>query len=234
MTTLFKNFRDLKSAFISISITIFIISGLVFQCLGQNNKYLAGIEIGPNVSGYHGEDASDYNYQMNYYLALSFQYNFPKNFSLKAGLSIERKGAQSEVTFTDIQGEIIGTYKLNENLDYLIIPIMAKASFGKKKMKFVVGTGFYGGYLLQAKWNSKEDVTINGTSLEDVDIKDYFKDTDYGILASIGFSINAGENICLTTELVENYGLPLASQQRDRKNNSLGLSFGVAYRFGTR
>lgn len=212
---------------------VLLIVGIVLPAKGQNTKLIHGIEAGPTITEYIGESSRrdrEYNPQVMFSFGYSFSYQPNGLFSLKTGMFFERKGAQYEDGYTDSNGNPTGAYHFYEKLDYLIFPVAAKASLGKKRIRFTLTGGVFSGLLIQANKVRKEKTLAFGHYASEKDnIKSYFKDFDFGISASVGLSYHISKHSIFSFEVKENLGILTVTKYGDVKTNSICFLMGMAY-----
>ncbi len=222
-----------NSGKITLAIMILLTVGIGLPTKGQNKKLIHGIEAGPSITEYIGESSRrdrEYNPQVMFSLGYSFYYQHSGVFSLKTGMFFERKGAQYEEGYTDSNGNPTGSYHFYEKLDYLILPVSARTSFGKKHIRFTLTGGLFTGILLQANVVRQEKTLAFGHFAVDKDgIEGRFKDLDFGITAGVGVSYNTSKNSILSFEAIENLGILTVSKREDFKTNSICFMLGYAY-----
>ena len=202
----------------------------------QPNKFEAGIEGGGSLRFLWGNALVrlSNNAVIGFAGGAAFQYNFPKYFSIRTSLLFERKGNGSKGTALNYTGGNEGTYTLRSNFDYLTLPVLFRASFGKK-VKYFVNAGPYFGYLIKETYKIK-GTNIPSTSTENTN---YFQRPDVGLTAGIGFSAPLTKVLALSFELRNNLGLYNISKLQVYSNgtlntNSTNLLVGLAYKFGAR
>jgi len=211
---------------------------LAFSSFAQNNKYDIGLEGGPSLMYMYGNTVIVKN---NPWISVStgaaFQYNVPKIFlkrltlSVKTGLYYDRKG--DEKTFSSINPSGIQetNVKLHLNLNYLTVPVLAKASIlAGKGVKVFVDAGPYLSVLInaQASFSNGEPNTINTSN---------FKRVDSGVQAGIGCTIPIGRQFEISVEDRNSIGLLNISSLPVINNGTIktfssALLFGFNYKFG--
>ena len=202
---------------------------------GQYSKINLGVEGGPSAVLLWGNDAlnESFSLRQSFSAGVSFQYNFNRIFALRTNVAFERKGNSTTVLARDEQGNFLGEFSLLNNLDYLTIPLLARASFGNK-VKFFVNGGPFIGFLLKQTYvheafNEFPEAKYDGT--------DTYNSKDFGATFGLGFTINLTKSILLSLEGRNNLGLYNISKLSvigDGKvlTNSAQLLFGVSYQFG--
>jgi hypothetical protein len=131
----------------------------------QSGLVAKGIKAGVNMSNWTGNDIDNTDSKIGLAFGGFFDFGFSPNFGLEADLLYSQKGFKESIEGTD--------YKFKT--DYLEIPLLLKYKFttqGNFKPAIVAGPAV--GILLSAKY-------------EDVDYKDYFKSTDFGLAFGLSF-----------------------------------------------
>ena len=181
----------------SILIALILCSSLTFA---QTNKFEVGLEMGPSLVSFRGNDILDNNNDLSFGFSsgLTFQYNFPKLISIRTNISFERKGLSTKGSATDQYGNQIGEITFHSNLDYLTIPILGRLTFGKK-INFFVNAGPYIGYLIK-----QTDITeaLGEHPKTETDNADNFKKTDFGITTGLGARFPIKNKLFLSLEAV--------------------------------
>jgi hypothetical protein len=144
---------------------------------------------------------------------------------VKLGAAYERKGSDIERTDIMTTGEV--------NMDYISVPLLLKAKFGKK-IKLYVNAGPYLGILLSSKniLNAYSNVPEIETNTDSTT-----KSTDFGISGGIGVEIPVGRSGAFTIELRDNFGLTDISDSKETdapeiKLNTANLMVGYVFKFG--
>lgn len=144
------------------------------------------------VSDIQGNSASA---RVSFNFGASGEYYFSDRWGIKAGLIYDSKGWKDGfINSLDPAGNSIRTdadFKLN----YLTIPVMANWHFGSTR-KWYLNFGGYAGFLLNA------EETAFGT-----DVKEGLTSTDFGLALGIGYKFPITDNIKLTIEYQEQFGL---------------------------
>jgi len=213
-----------------IGLLIFTVGNSTF---GQTNKIDIGIEGSPSLTFLRSKYITNKNVTLGFSGGIFFQFNFKKIFSLRTNISYERKGSALNGEATDEYGNSIGKITTHSNFDYLTLPILVRATFGKK-VQYFVSTGPYFGYLLKQTFVSKGDIpktTSDNTS--------NYKCFDIGISTGLGLSVPIKTKFAISFELRSNLGLyninavPTVTKE-PIKTNSINFLFGFMYRLGQR
>lgn len=203
--------------FLSFSIT----------CIAQANNMYLGPEGGPGLGILYGsaEAKQDRNPLPSGTAGYAFQYNFTQIFALRTDISYERAGAAYYYG---------GFRHLKNKFDYLTLPVLARATFGKK-INFFVDGGPYIGALLREQDVTKDQnlpvTTVNNTG--------YFKRVDVGISEGVGILIPFGNSYGVSFEARNNaglYNLPKSNQyvyQSNLRNNTTNFIFAFIYKLVT-
>jgi hypothetical protein len=211
---------------------------LTTAVFGQESKFDIGLEGGPSLTFLRGNDVIDTLHKptIGFSGGLFFQYNFPKTFSLRTNIAFERKGSVAHVPeyYIVYNGNIItmSKYTIDTKFEYLTIPILIKATIGKK-IKYFADVGLYFGYLI------KQTFVITESTFQIVDYTSHDKRFDMGIIAGLGLGIPIKNKLIISYEIRNNLGLynvskvPLINNGKT-KTNSTNLLIGLIYKFGTR
>lgn len=222
----------MKTKFLLIAVVFFYSVAI----LNAQNKINIGIEGGPSAIIIRGNEmVKEYQqFDAGYSAGLSFQYNFKRIISIHTGLAFERKGAvDRDVTFTDNNAMKLFSADIHSYYDYMVLPFLLRASFGKKATIFI-NAGPYIGYLLQARVVFKDPDA--GKTKED--FTNQIKKLDWGATAGLGVSIPIKEKLVASIEIRNNLGLYNISalpvyNDGSIKTFSSNLLVGLAYKLGS-
>ena len=218
--------------------TIILISLVLTFCTsyGQTTRFETGIEGSPSLISLRGNDIIDQfqNPTIGFSGGLFFQYNFNKIISLRTNLAFERKGSTSKTQAIDEFGSSLGNVRTNTNFDYLTLPLLVRATFGKRIL-FFANTGPYIGFLL------KQTSVSRGAKIPKkvLDTTHFEKGNDFGVSAGLGLIVPIKQNIAFSFEVRNNLGLynvsaGYVSEGGTIKTNSTNFLFSLAYKFGYR
>lgn len=203
---------------------------------GQTNKFESGIEGGPSLIMLKGNDYVDYRNSptIGFSGRLFSQYNFKKIISLRTNLAFERKGSIAKSYPVDEYGNSFGSVQTKSNFDYMTIPLLVRATFGRRVL-FFINAGPYLGYLLNQSDISKgENVPKTKT-----DNTSSFKRFDFGVSAGLGLLVPIEQNFALSFEARNNVGYYNVSDVPVINGGSIetvstNFMFGFVYKFGFR
>ncbi len=205
---------------------------------GQSNKFELGIEGGTTFASLYGNPFLDslHRTSRSGVGGLFVQYHLNECFSLRTHVAYERKGSTIPNFVLDPIRNPGSEATMRIAIDYLTLPLLLRATFGKK-IPFYVNAGPYIGYLMgqsiSVEVTGEGNTSIGGPSLP-------FRQLDAGITSGLGFSVPIQPQISLSFELRNNIGLlnigdaPVTPAISDGniKTNSTTLLAGIAYRFG--
>ena len=202
---------------------------------GQKNKFDVGVEGSPSLTfiRYYFPFPEKIFPIIGFSGGFFLQYNFPKTFSLRTNIDFEKKGTIDKVTLSDVSGNSVNT-SFHFNFDYLVMPVLFRATFGKK-INYFINAGPYVGYLINQ--------TFKYNYLNKTNITNYtnsYNRFDAGITTGLGISIPVKEKILISCEIRNNIGLsnlvkdPTDSYPNKIKTNSTNLLIGFTYKLGAR
>jgi hypothetical protein len=207
---------------------------LAANSFAQQKVFTLGVEGGISVASLNSdnETVNDiYESRTGYAAGFSFQYNFPKILSLRSGVMFELKGMTSDIILMDASLTQVNNGEWTQDLGYLTIPLMLRATFGNKINVFVQG-GPYWATLVSAKIKY-EPIPPNTETEIDV-IEGYYK-SEFGVSGGIGISSIFNNLIVISVEVRNNYGISnISNNVYETNNRSLLFLAGVGFTFGAR
>ena len=217
-----------------LTVLIFaLLSFFINESFGQNSKYEIGAEGGAGLTSLRGDSNASFDAALGFTGGISFQYNISKFFSFRTNISYEKKGARDKITYVDINGSEIGESYMHVNYSYIVLPLLARVSFGKD-IKFIVNGGPYLGYLTKSTSVYDAIAEVPEVTNDNTGNTERF---DFGLTAGTGVLFPVKERVLISLEIRDNLGLSNTYDGENKadfslKNNSLSLLAGVAYRFG--
>lgn len=218
-----------KNTFVSlIFLSLFLFSS------GQNKTIEFGFQSGVNINAAYGNSGLK-NYSgstAGVHVGVHFKMKMNRRLALKAILAYDQNGwAYRSLTFTDDNGNDLGTGDLVEKINYLNLPILAEYSFGKK-IKFNVDAGFFAGYLLKYTAVQKIKEPVASTNTFALTNR---KAINFGLSAGAGVQIPVSPKMKLDFGIRDNVGLaniykPQATENSTIKTNSFSIISGFTYR----
>ena len=224
----------------NIFLTLTVALGFTATIFGQQNKLDIGLVGSPSMIFLRGNDyiKESHKPKVGFSGGLSLQYNYPNTFSLRTDIQFERKGSVVPGAFTDIVGNVVGEDKpIHVNFNYLTVPILLRATFGKKTKCFV-NAGTFLGYLIKQTFVYPAGTILpDGSDREDNTKND--KRLDFGATAGLGLSIPIKDKFLIAFEIRDNLGLYNVSavpidNDGTIKTNSTNLLISFSYKLGSR
>ncbi len=198
----------------------------------QTGKFEAGAQGGLSLIFLRGNDVlKSYNGTgLSFSGGLFAQYNFTERLALRIDPGFERKGNIFRGTAYDQNLNPLGKVTSRLSYDYLTLPVLVRATFGKK-YKLFVNAGPYAAYLLNVTQSYKGEGFPDSKS----DYPYPHKDFDFGITAGVGVTAPLKEKLVLSLELRNSLGLADISEGEIINNgtiqtNATNLLVGIAYR----
>ena len=214
-----------------------LFSTLTLSVFGQMNMFDIGFEGGFSVSSLRGNEIIDAHHDSRIGSSggVYGQFNFKKVISIRTGAYFESKGSSIEFTMTDQTGQSLGTIKGKQNFDFVTVPLLVRATFGKK-LNYFVNVGTYYGFLLK-QTESTEGFQDFPETL--VDRTHNYKRNEVGISTGLGLSYTFKFPLAISFEVRNNLGLVNISRfpvynGGTIKTNNLNFLFGACYKLGQR
>ncbi len=171
--------------------------------LAQENKKLIGFESAIGISELRGNPLfeNQTTFKKVFNTGVSFQYNLNNTLSLSSSLYFQNKGTIiPDVLIEDINGTTIGQLRVNENFNFINLPILLRLNYGSK-LKLVVDVGPYSGILI-----SQVEKTEGGEKFERKNT-DRFKRIEFGLYTGLGLMLDAGNRFFITLKVNNEFGL---------------------------
>jgi hypothetical protein len=217
-----------------------IMAGFTCTTNAQKGNWDIGLEGGPGLSIIYADQSiySHSSFSFGGIAGIFGEYGFARNFSAKAALHYERRGARIENNSILLPPGGMQQF----NLDYLSVPLLVKWSIGRK-IRFFVNAGPCVSLLLQQTlWYLPE----SGSKVKVVNETGAYSPIDLAMVAGIGLVVPVGKKFKVSLELRDNFGLinirtSVSEFERDSYfstgevkgyTNSTLLLVGVSYRIG--
>lgn len=200
----------------------------------QQNRITLGVEGGISVANLSTDDTNYkdvFESRTGYAAGLAFQYNFPKVLSLRTGIMYELKGTFFPTDSASAAANPSATVDALQQIDYLTVPLLLRATFGNK-INFFINGGPYWAMLLKRTLIFEAAANYAG---EEVDLTDDTEKTEFGISAGLGVSAVFNERIVISIEGRNNLGMTdISSGSDELKTRTILILAGVAFKFGSR
>jgi len=214
-----------------------LLSVLTLTVFGQINMIDIGVEGGFSAASLRGNEIIDMHHKsrIGYSGGVFGQFNFKKVISIRTGAYFENKGSLTESAMTDQTGQSLGTIRIKQNFDFITIPLLVRATFGKKLNYFVNVGAYYGILLKQTEsmdpFQDYPEMTFDRTH--------NYKRDEVGISTGLGLSYTFKFPLAISFEVRNNLGLTNTSRLPvykggTIKTNNLNFLFGVCYKLGQR
>ena len=204
--------------------TVFL-CGILSTISAQTAHFETGIRAGAGSSWFVPQD--DLEFAFSYNISALFKWNINQTMALVANPGYEQKGNLYFNYLVNQGGFPIGTFRFNDQVNYLVVPVLFRASFGDKA-KFFIQAGPSFNFLMSSYLKSDfQDVSIEQTEL--------FNSFELAGLLGIGATIPLSETLLLEFELRGNYGftnLTETGEYMDSQNLNVLLMVGLQYQFG--
>lgn len=216
-------------------ITLALFAAVFFTSgtFAQTTKSKLGIEAGAGITSLRGNPILEkyQEHDVGFSSALFLQYNLKKTFSIHTSIGFERIGTKTKSGLeVDSFGNPLGNAKTYRHFNYLSMPLLLRASFGKK-INFFVNAGPHIGILLNETSVTKIE---GGATTKDEHTED-FNTANFGVTSGLGVSIPLNLKFDISFEARDNLGLSNINKVEGLNNatiktNSLSLLVGLAYK----
>ncbi|WP_289055016.1 porin family protein [Carboxylicivirga marina] len=181
---------------LSTFLFLFVISSMVFA---QESKIAIGFQMANSITSLRGNSFINEHYDSRFVISpgITFDYTINERFSFNSGLAFERKGAKTDVEFTDGIGTPIGKAEVKANYDYLTLPLLV-SYHTNGKLRFYFGGGTFFGFLLSQK---------GITEGNDVIPEQTWDNTENTKRIDVGLAFKAGINLPMSDILMIDLGL---------------------------
>ena len=139
----------------------------------------------------------------------------------------EKKGYKMSKpdTISTSNGPLFIESSNNYKYDYLTFSIVPQFLIGKRKA-ISIGTGFYFGSLLRARYQAISSYFNYNYTRK---MTDAYSKEDYGLAINLGYSLAVNKKYLIELQLTENYGLKqIGWSSWQQKNNSIVLTVALS------
>ncbi len=179
---------------------------IAFAATSYSQDIKFGVKSGLNLSTMVGDDVSDVDSKIDFYVGTFVNIPITQSFSFQPEVIYSREGSKSDYDGTDV----------DLNADYLNMPLLFK--FSAKKLSIYVGPQI--GYLLKAEVEGE----VEGMTAS-MDIKDEMEAAVFSF--NVGACYNLSDNLAL--DLRYNRGLSSMAIDGDLYGSTIQL--GASYKF---
>ncbi len=151
--------------------------------LSSAQRITGGFKGGMNLANFHGDDVEDTKSKLGFCGGGFVTFSLSKVVVIQPELLYSQKGAKWEIEFLN------ETWKVTDKFNYLEIPIFIKMIMPVQGK--VAPTLFLGPYFGITITNPREEIEVNGMTIED-EIEEV-KDTDFGAVLGVGIDFDLGK-----------------------------------------
>jgi hypothetical protein len=187
-----------------------LLAGVSVAAQAQSAKF--GIKAGASLTNFTGKDADGSANKFGFNGGVVANFGINDMFSIQPEVLYSMKGAKADGS------------DLKLNLNYIDVPVLAKIATGETGLFFELGPQV--GFLASAK------VKDNNNSL---DVKDSFKNVDFGYAAGVGFQVSSSAMIGLRYNggFTNAYKtITIAGNNSETKAKNSAFQLYVGYMFG--
>lgn len=200
----------------------------------QTNKWQLGFEAGPSLTTIHSQNVDFlFTPKLAYSVGFSAQYNADKRISVRTQVTYESKGGyRGAFPITDVNGVTIGSMNVSLTNNYITVPLMIRAQFGKSA-KLFIDAGAYGGYLTGATSTQRQS-TSEGITFMMEDLTRFRNFFDHGLCGGLGTEVPIGNNTYVSLGFRYNHGqnnIHGDTKSIPLYNRSLNFNIGVSQLF---
>lgn len=201
-------------------------AGIILACISftvhaQSDKLSLTINAGGGISSIRPIYDTDFGFKGE----LQARYQLNPIFSAAIGVGYEQIGVRENITYYDQIWAPMYTYNTRISFDYIALPMLFRAEFGKNT-KYFVNAGPTIGYLLNRTYHYSEQTD---NTLYNAQNDGGFKNLNTCISFGAGAEIPMGEKTALSLEIRDNFGFTDISNSdlTNLKTNTLHLLIGL-------
>ena len=221
-------------------ITFFAVLLCLCTCMrgnAQKSNIILSIEGAPSVRWLTGNKVlKEFNHPtLGFYGGVTAQIPLSARWSIVTGGGFEHKGSVAKFEVTDFNAAVIGKASVYNNLDYLTIPVLIRASFGNK-IKYYFNAGCYYGGLWAANSTTDDPNNLRSHTKKEDNIS-IIQSSDFGLSIGGGVRVQLTPKWTIPIEIRSNHGVINTSKvpivnNGSIKTNATNLIVGLSYEFG--
>jgi hypothetical protein len=230
-----------------IFITTFISLSVHGQDKNPTQKILIGFNFSPDYSfrslkNNDGASSTDLviktrndieTAKFGYTTGLNVCINFSHLVGFETGIQFSNKGYKTkhqDLVYSPPNPSLPTKAKTNYAYQYIGIPLKAKFSFGKSKVRFVSSIGFMTNFLLNVKQTTNYEYSNGKTEKKSQSSKSGFNKVDFSPMVSVGVDYKLTNKIYLLADPTFRYGAVKTKDAPVTENLwSAGLNIGFYY-----
>jgi len=171
--------------------------------------------------------------KFGYTTGLNVCFNFTQLVGFKTGIQFSNKGYKTknqDLTYIPPNPSSPTKAQINYAYQYIGIPLEAKFSFGRSKVRFVSSIGFITNFLLNVKQTNNYEYSNGKTEKKSQSSKSAFNNVDISPIISVGIDYKLNNKIHLFAEPTFRYGVIKTKDAPVTEHLwNAGLNFGFYY-----
>lgn len=171
--------------------------------------------------------------KFGYSTGLSVTFHFSGLLGFETGLQYSNKGyktKEQDLTYFPPNPSLPDKETTNYSYQYIGIPLKAKFSFGKNKVRFISSAGFMTNYLINVKQSTNYKYSDGKTEKQNQSSTSGFNKIDISPMVSIGFDYKLTDKIHLSAEPAFRFGLSKTTDAPVKEKLwNAGFVFGISY-----
>jgi len=191
-------------------LTVLVLTAALAVPASAQSPQMFGIKGGLNLFNLYGNDAEQVSYRTGFAIGAQYSYRFSEIFALQPELYYSIKGTKNSENSD-----------LKLKLSYIDIPVLFRVTLPVDSDRW--SPGIYAGPYL---------AFLASASLNDTDVKDNVKGTDYGLVvgAAFDFPISGGKQT-VTLDFRYSVGFAKTDKEGDSEVYNTGFQFLLGFGF---
>jgi hypothetical protein len=173
--------------------------------------------------------------KFGYTTGLHVSFNLLQHVGFETGIQLSNKGYKTkthDLVYSTPTPAAPVKAKTKYDYQYIGIPVKARFSFGKERLRFSSGIGFTTNFLLNATETTSYEFSPDSTQEKSQSSTSRFNTIDISPMVSIGIDYTLNNRMHLIAEPTFRYGLIKTSNTPVAENlYSAGLNLGIYYAF---